>query len=85
MCFFKAPKITTQSITPNVMQALPANAVAPTPEAPVFGVDDSEGEQSKASETTGKKSGISSLKINKAPTNVAGANLQLIKTTGVKT
>lgn len=83
MCFFKVPKITTQAITPNVMQALPDTAVAPTPEAPVFGAEDSEGEQAKASETTGKKSGISSLKIKKDPVNVAGANLQL-KTPGVK-
>ena len=84
MCFFKAPKITTQAITPNVMQALPANSVAPEPEAPVFGAEDTEGEQSKATETTGKKSGISSLKITKPQTNVAGANLQLVKTTGMK-
>lgn len=84
MCFFKAPKITTQAYTPNVMQALPANATAPTPEAPVFGADDEQGEQS--TETTSKpKTGISSLKIKKDPVNVAGANLQLQKTTGVKT
>lgn len=83
MCFFKAPKITTQAYTPNVMQALPANATAPTPEAPVFGAPDEEGEQSTG---TKAKTGISSLKIKKQDTvNVAGANLQLIKTTGVKT
>lgn len=82
MCFFKAPKITTQAYTPNVMQALPANATAPTPEAPVFGAYDEEGEQSTG---TKAKTGISSLKIKKQdPVNVAGANLQLIKTTGVK-
>lgn len=83
MCFFKAPKITTQAYTPNVMQALPDNATAPTPEAPVFGATDEEGEQSTG---TKQKTGISSLKIKKQdPVNVAGANLQLLKTTGVKT
>lgn len=79
MCFFKVPKITTQAITPNALQALPDNAVAPTPEAPVFGADDENGEQSE----TKNKVGISSLKIKKDPVNVAGANLQL-KTSGVK-
>lgn len=82
MCFFKAPKITTKAITPNVMQALPANATAPEPESPVFGAVDENGEQQKSE--TGSKTGISSLKIKKIePINVAGANLQL-KTTGAK-
>lgn len=82
MCFFKVPKITTQAITPNALQALPDNAVAPTPEAPVFGADDENGEQASQSEAKNKV-GISSLKIKKDPVNVAGANLQL-KTPGVK-
>ena len=82
MCFFKMPKITTQAITPNALQALPDNATAPTPEAPVFGADDEKGEQ--ATNSSKKNTGISSLKITKTdPVNVAGANLQL-KTTGVK-
>lgn len=64
------------------MQALPDSAVAPTPEAPVFGADDENGEQATQSETK-SKTGLSSLKIKRDPVNVAGANLQL-KTTGVK-
>lgn len=64
------------------MQALPDSAVAPTPEAPVFGADDDSGEQATQSETK-SKTGLSSLKIKRDPVNVAGANLQL-KTTGVK-
>lgn len=65
------------------MQALPDSAVAPTPEAPVFGADDENGEQQQQSET-GSKTGISSLKIKKDPVNVAGANLQLPRISGVK-
>lgn len=73
MCFFKAPKITTQAINPNVMQALPASATAPTPESPVFGADDSESETAKGT------TGTSSLKIRKTThiTNTTGSNLQL--------
>lgn len=63
------------------MQALPDSAVAPTPEAPVFGADDENGEQKYE---TGSKTGISSLKIKKDPVNVAGANLQLPRISGVK-
>lgn len=82
MCFFK---VKTQAITPNVMQSLPANAVAPTPEAPVFGAADDTSETATKDGISGK-TGISSLKIKKdsSPVNIAGANLQIGTTTGLK-
>lgn len=50
----------------------------------MFGAEDEQGEQA-ATEGTKGKSGVSSLKIKRDPVNVAGANMQLKNTTGLKT
>lgn len=61
MCFFKAPKL--NMATPNVTAAMPEDATAPEPNAPVFGGTEKALMDSAATGETKGKTGISSVKI----------------------
>lgn len=77
MCFFKAKM--PKAVNPQVMAAIPDDAKAPEPQAPVFG--GTEQNLADSGETVGK-TGISSIKVAKdkvtMPTvTVTGANTSL--------
>lgn len=76
MCFFKAKL--PEAIKPEVMAAVPDNATAPEPNAPVFG-----GTQKALMDSgeTGGKTGISSLKVKPA----GKASLVMPAVTGANT
>lgn len=74
MCFFKPsmPKVET----PKVMAAMPEDAKAPEPNAPVFGGTEKALMDSAGTGETKGKTGISSIKIAKNPVKMptTGAN-----------
>lgn len=66
MCFFKAPTITMSN--PNVQAAIPADATAPEPNAPVFGGSERALMDAAGTGETKGKTGISSVKIKSTVT-----------------